>query len=70
MSGPGLGLISLDEWLAGPDATLPGVWTDLELYLPDAFDTLYISEEPSFCEALVFSISSTLARAVSSACAD
>ena len=70
MSGAGLGPLSLNELLGGPDAALPGVLADLELYLPDAFDTLYTSEEPSCGEALVFSISSALARAVSSARAD
>ena len=70
MSGAKLCLFSLNGPLPGPDATLAGALTDLELYLPDPFETLYISAEPSCCEALVFSISSALARAVSSARAD
>ena len=61
MSGAGSGLFLLAALLAGPDAALSGVLNDFELYLP-AFDTLYMSDEPSCCGALVFSISSALAR--------
>ena len=66
VSGVGSGLFLLAMLLAGPDVALSGALNDFELYLP-AFDTLYKSDELSCCGALDFSISSALARAVSSA---